>query len=319
MVNSTYTFKQLAADVLEKVGRPMTTEEIWKEAVAGGLQKKLRGYGRTPSATLYADLHRATLPGIESEFVRVGSRPRKYWLSSAKELKTPKPDAPRANDGCEPSIRFHERDLHPLMAWFADTRLAGALVKTIHHEKSKKSSFAEWVHPDLVGVLFPQSALDSPLTLNLSNAMKAPLCRLLSFELKRSVDFSNLREVFFQAVSNSSWANEGYLVAAEWADSPEFQEELERLCQAFGIGIIHLSVEDPISSSIRIPALRKPQIDWVTLDKLVEMNVDIKSFVKTVTDDLGTSVHRAEFDPVPVDPEAYAEGLRSPKRAALGG
>jgi uncharacterized protein len=26
---------------------------------------------------------------------------------------------------------------------------------------------------------------------------------------------SNLREVFFQAVSNSSWANEGYLEAAE--------------------------------------------------------------------------------------------------------
>lgn len=311
MTKVPYTFKLLAAEVLSKVGRPLTAEEIWESAVAHRLSEKLRGHGKTPVATLYADLHRATLPGSESDFIRVGNRPRRYWLLSRGEFTAakdePTPPAPTTTTG----VRLRERDLHPLLAWFADSRLAGVLVKTIHHEKSRKSSLGEWVHPDLIGVLFPQSALGSPLTMNLSNAMKAPLCRLFSFELKCRVDFANLREVFFQTVSNSSWANEAYLVSAEWDDSPEFREELDRLCQAFGIGTIHLSVEDPQSSSIRIPALRKLQIDWSTLDKLIEMNADVQRFVKTVTDDLGTSVHRTEFDPVPADPELYVETLKS--------
>jgi hypothetical protein len=34
--------------------------------------------------------------------------------------------------------------------------------------------------------------------------------------MKKELNFSNLRESYFQAVSNSSWANEGYLVTAEY-------------------------------------------------------------------------------------------------------
>jgi hypothetical protein len=37
--------------------------------------------------------------------------------------------------------------------------------------------------------------------------------RLWSFEVKKELNSSNVRKSFFQAVSNSSWANEGYLVA----------------------------------------------------------------------------------------------------------
>lgn len=55
--------------------------------------------------------------------------------------------------------------------------------------------------------------------------------------LKRSVDFANLREAFFQAVSNSSWANESYLVAAKWqTDDDEFTDELARLSQGLELG-----------------------------------------------------------------------------------
>ena len=39
--------------------------------------------------------------------------------------------------------------------------------------------------------------------------------KLWSFEVKRLINISNVRSTFFQAVSNSSWANFGYLVAAE--------------------------------------------------------------------------------------------------------
>lgn len=41
------------------------------------------------------------------------------------------------------------------------------------------------------------------------------LIKLYSFELKKSLNKGNYREAYFQAVSNSSWAHEGYLVASE--------------------------------------------------------------------------------------------------------
>src|SRR5258707_14769867 len=46
--------------------------------------------------------------------------------------------------------------------------------------------------------------------------------KLYSFEIKKSLSFANLREAFFQAVSNSSWSQEGYLVAAELSSDEDF-------------------------------------------------------------------------------------------------
>ena len=66
------------------------------------------------------------------------------------------------------------------------------------------------------------------------------------WSLKKRLSFSNLREAFFQAVSNSSWANEGYLVAADISTDEDFQAELHRLSASFGIAIIQLDIEQPI-------------------------------------------------------------------------
>lgn len=53
------------------------------------------------------------------------------------------------------------------------------------------------------------------------------------------LSWSNLKECYFQAVSNSSFANEGYLVVFEEFDD-EILEELIRLNASFGIGVIKL-------------------------------------------------------------------------------
>jgi hypothetical protein len=45
--------------------------------------------------------------------------------------------------------------------------------------------------------------------------------------LKKDLNFSNLRESYFQAVSNFSWANEGYLVAVEIDTDKEFMEPIK--------------------------------------------------------------------------------------------
>ncbi|MBS4028510.1 MAG: hypothetical protein KGZ58_07715 [Ignavibacteriales bacterium] len=117
---------------------------------------------------------------------------------------------------------------------------------------------------------------------------------MFSFELKRELEFANLRESFFQAVSNSSWANESYLVASEISKDEEFRDELRRLVGSFGIGIIELDITDPDSSSIIFPAKQKEYLDWETMNKLAEMNSDFRDFLQSVRKDLSNKETRKE-------------------------
>lgn len=66
----------------------------------------------------------------------------------------------------------------------------------------------------MVGVYFPVEDWESEV-IDISKEIGSIGIKLFSYEIKRELNFNNLRESYFQAVSNSSWANEGYLVAAE--------------------------------------------------------------------------------------------------------
>ena len=90
----------------------------------------------------------------------------------------------------------------------------------------------------------------------------------------------NYKEYYFQAVSNSSWAHEGYLVAPKI--DMDIIPDLERLGNAFGIGIIKLDVIRPQESELLVPARTRSIIDSDTLDMLVEKNDDFKIFVDRV-------------------------------------
>lgn len=69
--------------------------------------------------------------------------------------------------------------------------------------------------------------------------------------MKKTLNFTNLREYYFQAVSNSSWANEGYIVALDIDEDDSFLAELKRLNNAFGIGVIKLNDENIIMSNLK--------------------------------------------------------------------
>ena len=100
--------------------------------------------------------------------------------------------------------------------------------------------------------------------------------------MKKELDFSNIRAAFFQTVSNSSWANESYLVAAKISNDSEFLEELKRLSASSGIGIIKLNIQEPDDSSIIYPAKYKTELDWDTINKLLEENPDFKEFISDI-------------------------------------
>ena len=154
------------------------------------------------------------------------------------------------------------------------------------------------MHPDLVGVYFPFNDYIKETT-DLIQQFNESIIRLFSFEMKIKLNFSNLREYYFQAVSNSSWANEGYLVALDIDDSNELLEELLRLNNAFGIGIIKLNLENIEQSEIIVAAKPREVIDWDTVDRLAYKNPDFKEFITSVINSNKiNSIHKEDFDKI---------------------
>jgi hypothetical protein len=99
----------------------------------------------------------------------------------------------------------------------------------------------------------------------------------LSYEIKKEINSdSELKKAYFQAVSNSSWANFGYLVAFEISDG--LKDEIERLGQAFGIGVIKLDAY-PYLSKVVHPA-RYRGLDFKTIDKLCKVNPEFGNFIE---------------------------------------
>lgn len=230
--------------------------------------------------------------------MKMGSRPSVFFLKhfmkgSEQEylhkLEVTQPPVPK-----KPA--FLEKELHPFLAQFAYFFLK-AHAKTIQHSKSDKKEYGEWVHPDMVGCYFPLEDW-KPEVIEFGSALGNVAVKLFSFEIKRELNFGNLRESFFQTVSNSSWAHEGFLVAADISTNEEFQSELRRLSISFGIGVIRLNLSDPNSSETIYPPRTKEYLDWDTINKLT-MNPDFRDFLKRVKRDISSKeIRREKYDKV---------------------
>lgn len=296
-----YTFEKLIIEILNKSDIPLTAKEIWEKACE--LKLDDMSAGKTPwktiEAKIYVDLKNQREGKIESDLLKVSSRPAKFGLKSKSYSKLAKTNIQKATSS------YNERDLHPLLSKFVfSNEHFKCYTKTIYHEKSNKKIKGrnKWLHPDIVGVHFPFDDYHEN-TLNIINSLNESAAKLFSFEMKKEVDFGNLREYFFQAVSNSSWANEGYIVAAKYSDESEFTDEMQRLNNSFGIGFIKLNTEHIEQSEILLPAKEKEQIDWDTVNRLVEENEDFSEFVKHLVQDITVASVRGSYDNVFDDKE----------------
>lgn len=315
-----YTYLDLCIDILSKDNTPMTPYEIWEKAIKLGLNKNFDTVGKTPAASIgariYVDIKEN---GENSIFSQYSKRPARFVLRS-KCIEKPKEEIElthknKINDESKKGNNFHERDLHPLLVKYVyqSSHFKG-YVKTIHHENSVKKAKGvnEWLHPDLVGVYFPFNDYTKETTA-LQNRLNVNSIRLFSFEMKKDLNFNNLREYYFQAVSNSSWANEGYLVALKIDENTDFKNEMQRLSNAFGIGIIKLDAENIDESEIICPAHYNEIIDWDTLNRLAENSPDFKTFISDISDT--TSINRIiseNFDKV-FNEEEYIKHLKDKK------
>ncbi len=274
------TFKELAKKVLEDENRPLSVEEIWSIAQEKGYDKFIDTKGKTPWRTIGAQIYVDIRDNPKTPFIKIESKPRKFFLKGKEYL--PK----KVLDKNEPSNKtgYSERDLHPFLTYFVNLYM-NIHTKTILHEKSKKRKYSQWLHPDIVGVYFPIKFWKEDV-IDFAKELGFISLKLFSFELKKELGFNNLRESFFQAVSNSSWANEGYLVTANLQKDDEFLSELKRLSTSFGIGVIELDIYNPDNSAILFPAKHKNELDWETVNKLVSENPDFKNFINGIKKDL---------------------------------
>ncbi len=324
MPTSKYTFLDFAQEILAQVPKPMTFQEIWDFGKTAGLASKLSITGKTPWQTLGARLFVDIRDNPETRFIKVGRNPARFFLLARQNEINPDDLKETTRSGKVGEIKkgggfeFHERELHPVLAYFAYTNTSfnrgkQVYTKTIYHEKSKHNSLSEWVHPDMVGFYSPIDDWNSKL-LEFNKATDKTAIRLYSFELKKEIDRSNYRENFFQAVSNSSWANEGYLVTCFIQQDDDLLSELERLSASFGIGVIVLDLDDVDSSSVLFAGRPKDYLDWETMNKLCEQNRDFETFIDDVQRDYGgKKIHASEYDSITSDPEAYIRKLRSRK------
>ena len=143
-------------------------------------------------------------------------RPRQYYFSNRNDADevTAAETQPTAKTQAL-GLANNEYALYPLLSQFLWPEL-GVYSKRIDEKKSSNSAgygANRWLHPDLVGL--------SDLSADWHHEIKAcvqqaadKVAKLWSFEVKVLINRANIREAFFQAVSNSSWANFGYLVAS---------------------------------------------------------------------------------------------------------
>jgi hypothetical protein len=99
------------------------------------------------------------------------------------------------------------------------------------------------------------------------------------------------------------------LVAVDISKDEDFISELTRLSSAFGIGVIHLSIDDPNSTEILLPAKFKENLDWETINKLA-MNSDFREFIKRVKVDLTSrEIRKEKYDKI-IESEELVKRIR---------
>ena len=243
---------------------------------------------------------------IEIQFVE--TRPRQfYWDKNSKD--GPVETIPLYMPGMEPNATppknktFTEHDLYPLLgsAVFNELRCYSMRIDERAGSKKKGPRANHWLYPDIVGMI-PLSDKWGREVSSLADSIATERVHLVSFEIKKDITRSDVREYFFQTVSNSAWANFAYLAAANLKGNAI--EELSLLCSSYGIGFIKIDINDASNSQVIIPARLKANIDVNGLNRLAEENPDAREYVENVSTYIKTGrLKLSDWDLVPDNDE----------------
>lgn len=333
---------QIAQEILQQSNTPLSPNKMWHIALKMGLTRELNLSGKTPWASFGAAIY-VDVKNENSIFEVVQKKPVLIKLKGQKfapiltaqnmdqntsnfqpkihqkqrkfQMQISKNSANFQDEMSPNESKFNERDLHPLLAKFLySSENFSAFCKTIFHETSKKSQCGvdKWLYPDIVGVSFEYANFGENTLKFISKFSKLPI-KIYSFEMKKSINIAKFREVFFQAVSNSSWANEGYLVAPNIDESDTaLMELMNKSSLAFGIGIISLDTQNIAQSRVLCAAKVRERLDFSAIDELGRKSRDFANFIKTATEFDYKNERRflSEFDEI-LDDDTFESYLKA--------
>lgn len=248
------------------------------------------GYYKSTGKTFFASVS-ASLGNFirngDSRVKRIGT-PGKYYYYLSKyensidtsdiDIDLPKDENINVDDDIKGSKNDKkERALHNLLTTFLLTN--NIYTKTLNHQEAKKPGDAKWNYPDIIGVKLNEFTQEV-VNFNKNFGIKQ-FCELYSYELKLSVVSDNdLKKCYFQALSNSNWANYGYLVAYNYDN--KLDDELKRLNNDFGIGFIKLEAK-LFESKILCPAKYK-ELSLITIDKLCKNHKYFRKYISNINE-----------------------------------
>ncbi|MDA7999848.1 MAG: HrgA protein [Alphaproteobacteria bacterium] len=281
-------------EVLEERGQPMTAREIAARMLSKYPEECEEKKGRSVRADTDAELENSLRHEILSATKRLEKnhgiltleeRPKKFGLAKSVDAAENKDDdldghtSPTEVVG-DGTRKLSESDLYPMLLQhlWEDLGIYGMRIDERHSRNQHGWRGNHWLHPDIVGVRNLSEDWSRKI-LDCVEARGEPKAELLSFEVKLEINRSNVRESFFQAVSNSSWANYGYLVAGRVVGS-ETMKELRILSNLHGIGFIRLDAEG--QGQIEFQAREREGVDWDTANRLVEENRDFKKYIDLI-------------------------------------
>ena len=133
----------------------------------------------------------------------------------------------------------NERELdEPLIQWLDEKRgIAGRALPSGGGAGRGEKGTNHWRFPDVVGHTDHRKVKPG-----LRNFWKLTggCLEISSYELKQELTLGNVREVFFQCLANSAWANRRYVVA--WDVRRQACDEFKKLAERYGMGLIELAV-----------------------------------------------------------------------------
>ncbi|MCR8678687.1 MULTISPECIES: HTH domain-containing protein [Campylobacter] len=277
------TIIEVAKEILERKKEALNPNKMYHIANEMGLTKELNLNGKTPWASFGAGIYMDIKENSDSIFEVVATKPMLIKLKN--QVINLEAQMEKNSEIKESKTFYNERDLHQLLTRFAFVNdNFKAYTKTIYHESSKKSQKGvdKWLYPDMVGVSFEYRNYQKELNKFIGKFNFLPI-KIYAFEIKKHLSVGNFREYYFQAVSNSSWANEGYLVALDIDESDEeLMDLIKRLSFSFGIGVISLNSQNVDESVILARAKFKEGLDYSVMNELSVKNADFKKFLESV-------------------------------------
>ncbi len=296
--------------VLEVIKEPIKVTEVYHKAQElfekGEIENMFDYGGNTPDQSVSAVIYTALNKDEELPFLKTQEKPVLIALKDA-----PKEPVLNAQKISVPGVKImYEKNLHSFLTYMAcRNENLKCYTKTIVHQGSSKSpkGMDRWLYPDMVGVRFLHAELSNENLIAFSKKFDTLPVKLVSFELKKEISVNNCRECYFQAISNSSWANEGYLVGHHIAThDPQLMDLLKRLHASFGIGVIDLRTDED-KSAILLNAKYKEKIDYTVALELSEKNEEFSGFLKSVVDydPNHQNRYKDEFDEIKKKEELY--------------